>query len=369
MKDIKSLSSKIDKNVETIARLQAEREQAEATVALAGSHDEALAERQAERQRLMATALVLKRKPDTVKVDAEIEQLEALRATAMAAADVARASLPIYDNAIEIAQSELAAFLAERKQVVVDHIMATHDAAQKRYLEAVAAMESAVVEMVGADLAYRSIFKIRPEAENAFPGRGKQVLEDVRKTGVRVPWDHSRLKDPAIAQEYTDDYRNYWYLPAWAAHEHKGIGDTCATQLVSDAIAGGFPCAPYVGSAPTPQKMVKVRIVRGMISQPGKRLIAAKSGEIISQESLRYSEGDDIEIEETHARQMAADRRVVIHGEGDLPPSRAELARGVEGPRSEDGTRLVEMDLARKSPPNKHQPSARRASNERGFVG
>ncbi|WP_186108146.1 hypothetical protein [Burkholderia gladioli] len=369
MKDIKSLSSKIDKNVETIARLQAEREQAEATIALAGSHDDALAERQAERQRLMATALVLKRKPDTVKVDAEIEQFEALRAKAMAAADVARASLPIYDNAIEIAQSELAALLAERKQVVVDHIMATHDAAQKRYLEAVAAMESAVVEMVGADLAYHSIFKIRPEAENAFPGRGKQVLEDVRKTGVRVPWDHSRLKDPAIAQEYTDDYRNYWYLPQWAAYEHKGIGDTCATQLVADAIAGGFPCAAYVGQAPQPEKMVKVRIARGTIPITVNRKLSPASGAIISSETRTYGPGDDLEIEEVFARQLVANRMAAIHGEGDLPPSRAELARGVDGPRSEDGTRLVEMDLAHKNPPNKHQPSARRASNERGFVG
>lgn len=79
--------------------------------------------------------------------------------------------------------------------------MGTHKAAQQRYLDAVAAMESTVAEMVGADLAYRAIFNIRADAVNVLPGCGKQVLEDVRATGVRVPWDHSRLKDPAIAEE------------------------------------------------------------------------------------------------------------------------------------------------------------------------
>ncbi|WP_257811675.1 hypothetical protein [Burkholderia glumae] len=371
MKDLnlKPLSTKIDKNAETITRLQAEREQAEATAASACNYDEAIAERYAERQRVMATALVLKRKPDTAKIDAEIEQLEALRATAAAAANIARDALPIYDNAIEIAQSEIVTLQAERKQAVIDHIMETHDAAQKRYLDAVAAMESAVVEMVGAELAYRAIFKIRPEAENAFPGRGQQILEDIRKAGVRVPWDHSRLKDPAIAEEYTGDYREHWYLPAWAAYEHKGIGDTCATQLVSDAIAGGFPCAPYVGQASKPPKMVKVRIVSGTIPLIKRRLISAKTGAIISNESINYGPGDDIELEEPHARQMAADRRVVIHGEGVMPPSRAELARGVDGPHSEEGHRLVELELARKDRPNEHQPFARRANNERSFVG
>ncbi|AYQ37626.1 hypothetical protein BLA9940_05932 [Burkholderia aenigmatica] len=369
MKDIKSLSTKIDKTRETITRLQAEREQAEATIAAAGNHDGPLAERRGERQRLQATALVLKRKPDTAKIDTEIEQLEALRTTAIAAADASRAALPVYDDAIRIARTELAEFEVERKSAVVEHIMETHDAAQKRYLDAVAAMESAVVEMVGADLAYRAIFNIRADAVNVFPGRGKQVLEDVRATGVRVPWDHSRLKDPEIAASYTDDYRDYWYPPAWAARELKGIGDDCASRLVSDVVSGGYPCNAYVGHVEKVQKTVKVRIVRGTFPTTVSRKLSPVSGVIMSSETHTYMPGDDIELEETYARQLVDARMVVIHGEGELPPSRAELARGAVIPRTEDGHRLVELDLARETPRPAYQPGGKRTNNDRSVIG
>jgi len=369
MKDIKSLSTKIDKNRETITRLQGEREQAEATIAAASNHDERLAELQVERQRLKATALVMKRKPDTAKIDAEIDQLETLRATAIAAADVSRAALPVYDDAIRIAETELAEFEADRRTAVTEHIMETHDAAQKRYLDAVAAMESAVVEMVGADLAYRAIFNIRADAVNVFPGRGKQVLEDLRTTGVRVPWDHSRLKDPEIAAGYTDDYRDYWYPPAWAARELKGIGDDCASRLVSHVVSGGYPCNAYVGHIEKVQKTVKVRIVRGTFPTTVSRKLSPVSGAIMSSETHTYMPGDDIEIEETHARQLVEARMVVIHGEGELPPSRVELARGAAIPRTEDGHRLVELDLARAKAPASYQPGGARVNIDRGFVG
>lgn len=369
MKDIKSLSTKVDKTRETISRLQAERDQAEATTTAATNHDEPLAERQAERQRLQATALVLKRKPDTAKIDVEIERLEALRATAIAAADASRAALPVYDDAIRIARTELAEFEAERKSAVIEHIMETHDAAQKRYLDAVAAMESAVVEMVGADLAYRAIFNIRADATNVFPGRGKQVLEDVRATGVRVPWDHSRLKDPEIAASYTDDYRNYWYQPAWAARELKGIGDDCASRLVSDVASGGYPCNAYVGHVEKIEKKVKVRLVRVTVPVSVRVKLSPTSGAIFSSETHMYGPGDDIEIEEGHARQWVADGRAVIHGEGELPPSRTELARGAGVPRTDDGHRLVELNLAREKAPVSHQPGVRRVHTDRSFVG
>ncbi|MDS0802832.1 hypothetical protein [Burkholderia cenocepacia] len=369
MKDIKSLSTKIDKNRETITRLQGEREQAEATIAAASNHDERLAELQAERQRLQATALVMKRKPDTAKIEAEIDQIETLRATAIAAADVSRAALPVYDDAIRIAETELAEFEADRKTAVIEHIMETHDAAQKRYLDAVAAMESAVVEMVGAELAYRSLFNIRADAVNAFPGRGKQVLEDVRTTGVRVPWDHSRLKDPTVAQEYTEDYRSHWYLPAWAAREHKGFGDVCASQLVSDVKSAGYPCTTYVGHVEKVEKKVTVRVARGTIHIHGGRLISAATGAVISSKSITYSVGDDVEIDEPHARQLAATGSVVIHGEGKLPLSRTELARGVEIPRTEEGHRLVELDLARETPRQTYQPGGKRINNDRSVIG
>lgn len=369
MKDIKSLSTKIDKARETITRLQAEREQAEATIAAASNHDERLAELHAERQRLKATALVMKRKPDTARIDAEIDQLETLRATAIAAADVSRAALPVYDDAIRIAETELAEFEADRRTSVTEHIMETHDAAQKRYLDAVAAMESAVVEMVGADLAYRAIFNIRADAVNAFPGRGKQVLEDVRTTGVRVPWDHSRLKDPTVAQEYTEDYRSHWYLPAWAAYEHKGFGDACASQLVSDIMSGGYPCSAYAGHVEKVEKKVTVRVARGTISSPDGRLISAASGAVISTKSITYCVGDDVEIDETQARQWAAGGSVVIHGEGNLPPSRAERARGAVIPRTEDGHLLVELDLARETPRPAYQPGGKRINNDRSVIG
>ncbi|HDR9802425.1 TPA: hypothetical protein QDC55_003299 [Burkholderia cenocepacia] len=368
MKDIKSLSTKIDKTRETITRLQGERAQAEATIAAASNHDERLAELHAERQRLQATALVMKRKPDTAKIDAEIDQLETLRATAIAAADVSRAALPVYDDAIQIAETELAEFEADRRTAVTEHIMETHDAAQKRYLDAVAAMESAVVEMVGADLAYRAIFNIRADAVNVFPGRGKQVLDDVRTTGVRVPWDQSRLKDPTVAQEYTEDYRSHWYLPAWAAYEQQGFGDACASKLVSDVMTGGYPCSAYVGHVEKVEKKVTVRVAGGTISIHGGRLISAATGAVISSKSITYSVGDDVEIDETQARQWAATGIVVIHGEGQLPPSRAERARGADIPHTEDGHRLVELDLARAKAPASYQPGGARVHRDRGFV-
>ncbi|WP_429497453.1 hypothetical protein ACQUFY_16775 [Robbsia andropogonis] len=346
MKDIKSLTTQIDKARATLARLESEQQQAQEAIDAGDRHDAPLRTLEAERVRAKALALVLKRKPDTAKVDADIQQLEAERDAARAAATVSVAAMPIYEEGLQIARIELRNLEVERVSAVQAHIMAAHDAAQKRYLEAVTAMESAVVEMVGANVAWTKVFNA-PDAPK-FPGRGKQVLEDVRNTGVRVPWDYSRLKDPAIAAGYTENYRDYWYQPAWADVSQKDVGDTVAAGIVSELIAAGLPCSPYVGHAVKTERQVMVRIVRGSMHFETDLKRHPQTGEIISKRTVQYGPGDDLELTELEARRLVKNGTVAIHGEGALPPSREKIVQNLRGPRTDDGVLLVE------SQPQKH---------------
>lgn len=314
MKDLKTLTSQIEKAQAAHQRAADERRQAIETIESEGRHDEVLTQLRVQRTEALGRALVLKRKADTTKIDADIQSLEQQRAVAIEAANVARAALPIYEAGIRIAQAEVSNLLAERRAAIEAHIMASHDAAQARYLQAVADMESAVAEMVGAEAAWHTAFG--SEQPEAFPARGKQILDDIRTAGVKVPWDHSRMKDSSVRAEYTDDYRDHWYIPAWAAPENQGFGDACAARLVEDIRSAGVDCSGYVGyQKPAAAKTLRVRIIRGTISGPQSVMRSAATGAIISRKSVSYIAGDEAEIEESLARKLAAAGQVVICGE------------------------------------------------------
>jgi hypothetical protein len=208
MNDVKALSKKLDVSRMALQRVGTELQQAHETAGGAEQHESKLADLRTERQTILARALVAKKAADTAKIDADIAAVEAQ----LAAVSVARDALPIYEQAAQQAREDVTAIEAQRRDAVEAHIVAIHDAAQERYLQAIASMESAVEEMVGAHAAWE--LACRNGNTNTFPGRGRQVLDDLRESGVRVPWDRSRLKDPAIAAQYTDNFRHYWYVPA-----------------------------------------------------------------------------------------------------------------------------------------------------------
>ncbi|WP_028226723.1 hypothetical protein [Paraburkholderia ferrariae] len=352
MNDVKSLSKKLDGARLALQRVGTELQQVRETAGSAEQHESKLADLLTERQTILVRALVAKKTADTAKIDSDIATAEAQ----LAAVSVARDALPIYEQAVQQAREDVAAIELQRREAVEAHIVARHDAAQERYLQAIASMESAVEEMVGAHAAWELMCRNGNASE--FPCRGRKVLEDLRSEGLRVPWNLSRLKDPAVAAQYTDNFRNFWYVPAWADSKSIGFGDSTAAKLVNDARDAGHDCREYVGAkAPVPDPMVMVRVNRGTISTSEIRLDPLTHG-VAQRRSLQHGPYSDVELPEKFARQLAASGVVVIHGEGPLPERSVRL--------KEEPLR-VEM-----KPQNPHGPIHRRQSmtaNYSGFYG
>lgn len=338
MKEIKAFTRQIEAARTNLQRVIADHQQALDTIEGETRYDDQLSALRSQRQQILAQALVAKKKADTTKVDGDIQAVEAQQTAAQSAAAVARDALPIYEQGLHLARTELANLDAQQRTAVEAQIMATHDAGLARYLQAVADMQAAVEDMVGAHAAWETAHggvKGQP-----FPGRGKRVLADLCSVGVRVPWDHSRLKDPKVASEYTDDFREFWYVPAWAAQDAPRLGDACAKRLIDEVREAGFACGEYIGAASAPAvKTVKVRVVRGTVISGGRVLRSASTGEIISSKSRSSGPGESLEMEESRARQLAAHGTVVIHGEEPAKPA-GDVAQSNAG-------RLIEPQINR----------------------
>jgi hypothetical protein len=320
MKEIKALTRQIEAARTNLQRVIADHQQALDTIDSDTRYDDQLSALRSQRQMILAKALVAKKNADTTKVDGDIQAAEAQQAAAQSAAAVARDALPIYEQGLYLARTELANLDAQQRAAVEAQILAAHDAGLARYLQAVADMQAAVEDMVGAQVAWQTA--LGAGKDQPFPGRGKRVLGDLCSRGVRVPWDHSRLKDPKVSSEYTDDFREFWYVPAWADPETPGLGDACAKRLIDEVREAGFACGEYIGTESVPPvKIVKVRVVHGTISSRESVLRLASTGEIISRKDRSFGPGESLELEESYARGLAARGMVVIHGEEPAKPA------------------------------------------------
>ncbi|MFL9893740.1 hypothetical protein [Paraburkholderia sp. RL17-381-BIF-C] len=319
MKAIQKLLDRIEVQRKSIDRLQSDRSAAQVAIDGAGDHVAAVTELKGQRRRLLAEAMIAKKPPNTTAIDAQISNAEQLDSAARAAAATAHDALDIIEEGIRIAEAELDNLRDQLRAAVGGEILASHDAALEKYVAAVAALEDCVAGMVAAERAWERVAHVR---HGQFPGRGAKVLEDLRETGLRVPYTASRLADPKVAAEYTDDYPNHWYLPAWADPRTTGFADDRCAQLIDNLIAAGVDCEPLRKPQP-PEPQIMVRIIRGEIHGAPSVQRSPATGEVISQTPVVFRVGDDVALDESVARRMKASRLVLIHGEDEMPDPKA----------------------------------------------
>lgn len=322
MKAIQKLFGQIDSQRKSIDRLQSDRSAAQAAIEGAGDHVVALSELRRQRRRVLAEAMIAKKPANTTAIDAQISNAEQLDAAARAAAATAHDALDIIEEGIRIAEAELDNLHDQLRAAVGGEILASHDAALERYVAAVAALEDCVAGMVGAERAWGRVAHV---CQGPFPGRGAKVLQDLRETGLRVPYTASRLADPKVAAEYTGDYPNHWYLPAWADPRTTGFADDRCAQLIDNLIAAGIECEPLRKAQP-PEPQIMVRIIRGEVHGAPNVQRSPATGEVISQTPVIFRVGDDVALDESVARRMKASRLVLIHGEDEMPESKPQTS-------------------------------------------
>jgi hypothetical protein len=321
VKEIQKVISKIDAQQKTIERVQADRDAAQATIHAADAHVATLDDLKAQRRRQLAEAMVAKKTPNTTTIDAQIENAERQHAAAQAAASTARDALAIYDEGVRIAEGELDSLRDQLRSAIAAEILAHHDEGVEKYTAAVAAMEEAVAGIVAANRAW--VHASTALGNQPFPAHGERLLTQIREVGLRVPYTASRLADPRVAEEYTKDYQSFWHPPVWADPLTPNFALDRTADLVDSLIKAGVACEPIQRPAP-PEREIKVRIKKGTINTGAKVLRSAETGKIISTESVSFEEGDDVWLAESDARRLKAQGMVLIHGEDEMPPPKAQ---------------------------------------------
>jgi hypothetical protein len=321
MKKVSQLSKAIAAQKATIEQLQANRDVEQKQV-------DALLQRttvsdglRTQIQRLKAQSLADGKTVDTSTLEAQLAKAAQQRNAAIEAVRVSEEAIATIDEGLGLAQAALTELEAQARNAVTEELLATHDAHQANYVAAVEALRTSVIGMAAAERAWHQAL---PDAAGAkFPGRGAQLLTDLRDNGLRVPASASRLRDPAISANYADGWQRGWFLPEWADPKTFGIGDQETGELVSAIQKTGFKCAAFAPAvAPTSEKMVMVRVVRGVIQRRSQKLTA--EGVAIVAPDKNYGPGADLEIEESSARHLRKTGHVVIHGEDELPTRREE---------------------------------------------
>jgi hypothetical protein len=343
VKAIQKLFGQIDAQKKSIDRLEADRSAARAAIEGASDHVASLSNLRGQRRRLLAEAMIAKKVANTTAVDAQILNAEQLHGAAQTAAATAHDALDIIEEGIRIAETELGELQGQLRDAIGAEIIAQHDAALEKYVAAVAMLEDGVVGMVAAERAWknaRGALDYRP-----FPRHGEKVLGEIRETGLRVPYTASRLADPKVAAEYTPDYLDYWFLPAWADPLTADFADQRTTEIIDALAKAGVDCGA-LKRAPVPEKTVKVRIKKGRIVAAPKITRSAATGEVVSEEKVEFGPDEDVWIEESIARRMKASRLVLIHGEDEIPTAQAETTGPMvidASPPKESQDRILNM--------------------------
>jgi hypothetical protein len=347
VKEIQKVISKIEAQQKTIERVQTDRDGALATIEGASAHVATLDELKAQRRRQFAEAMVAKKTPNTTAIDAQVENAEQQHKAAQAAAATARDALGIYDEGLRMAEGELDSLREQLRTAIGAEILARHDAGVERYTAAVASMEEAVAEIVAANRAWTQAAAALDG--QPFPAHGERLLTEIREVGLRVPYTASRLADPRVAEEYTEDYQGFWHPPTWADPLTQDFALERTADLVDALIKAGVACSPIKRPEP-PERQVKVRITKGTIHTAAKVMRSAETHQIISSESVYFEEGDDVWLAESDARRLKALRRVAIHGEDEMPPPKAK--------QDPSAPRVVDM-----SPPSDNHANVLRPGN------
>lgn len=331
MKAITKLLSQIEAQRASIDRLRSDYDSAQKARDSGTAHVAELEALKAQRRTLLAEALVAKKAANTATIDAKIANTEQQHTAAQAAAANASDQLEIVREGIEIAEAELSALTVKLAETVAAEMMSRYEQALEQYRETVDALGVNVAELVAINNAWNHI-------DNSiglgnFPGYSQNILEGIRSTGVRVPYTGSRLVDPVVAAGYTDDYKNFLYVPSWADAKTFGFADDQTGKLIAEIKSAGVPCAEqFIKTPPAPAKQLKVRVIHGSVSAAGPVIRRPNTEEVVSRPEHTYVVGDDFMVDESDARNLRSAGMVLIHGEDRMP----EPAPPTSAPRRVD---------------------------------
>ncbi len=347
MKEITKLLGQIDYQVAAIARLQDDWAACEVSINGECAHVEKIEALKAQRRTLSAEALVRKKAVNTATLDARIESAVNLHNAALASGEVARDAIVIIAEGIEIGETELENLRGELAQAVGAELMTRHDCAMRKYLDAVASLEEGVTDLAAVSHAWGNA---DPSLRlGKFPGKSETVLDGLRSAGVKVPWSESRLADPKVAAEYSDDFRNYMFPPKWVDARSLGLGDEQAVKLVDELRQAGLPFHPIsIAQQPLRPKQVKVRVIRGTIPVLGLPVRHPGTDQIISTRSTSYRPGDDCLLDESDARRFREAGLVLIHDLDTMPepPPPASEPRRIDARAGERPQQVIDLNIA-----------------------
>ena len=335
---IPKLQKQIEAHRQARDRLTGDLAAAHASINAADASLPALEEARAERRQILARAMVSKKTADTKSLDAKIQNLEAQHQAAQAVADTAKDALAIIASGIAIAENDIEESTQQVKQTVSTALISEYESGLDDLVGAFNGPAKAAVErIVSAQRAWDHA--ARTLGLGKFPGRAQEIIDGIR-AGVKVPWQGSRLADPAIAAEYTADYKDYLYAPGWADELSPGFADEQVAKLVGDLRSSGIECAEFRPYQPdTPEKMLKVRIKRGSIQSNPKVKRSPATHSIVDRTPVTYSMGEDMMLDEATARRLRWDGSpgkmgcsVLIYGEDamDEPVPDEETPRRIE---------------------------------------
>lgn len=205
-------------------------------------------------------------------------------------------------SARDRARAGCAAAEAERAEAVSVYLLAEHDEAQARYFEAVAALAGPVEKMVAIERAW-----CLSMPGKAFPARGSsKVLADVRETGLRVTWERSALRDPAIAAGYTDNFRDAWYVPEWADARNERFAEESTAALVGALNSAGLDVTIPVRAVKKAEPQVEIEVVRGAIEGGEAAKMDPVRGELVKGRPIIHAEGSRLKIAQSEAASFVA---------------------------------------------------------------
>jgi prefoldin subunit 5 len=342
MKTVQKIVSQIEAQRKTISRLQSDSLMFADSISGVDKHLEALENTKAERLHIQAEAMISRKSADVKAIDAKIDHLQSQHDACRETATTATESLKIIQAGIAIAEGHLPVLEEQLADAVSSEILARHQAAQERYVTAVAAIEEAVTGLVASHRAWDQV--ANQLGLPVFPEHGQMVLAELYKKGLRVPYTHSRLSDPVVAAEYRSDFKNFWHAPKFIDPLTKGFADDAVQEIVDALQESGVHCGDlqlYV--PPKPEKQLKVRVVMGSVEvQEIER--DPENGSIFSKKSVYFDRGSDCMLAESEARNLRANGIVIIHGEDAMPspPPRATEPERVE---MREATQTFEINL------------------------
>lgn len=179
-----------------------------ARAAMAGDeHLAALEQLRAEREEAIAIAFADDVRPAIADIDARIAEHENQHAEVVRARDIARAAVAVLDRRIAAAQSTLTGHVNTARELALQALAPEFDAAEEAFAQAFEALAGPVARLMARAAVWQELTgKPVPVVERREDIRA--ALREIK--ALRVRWDYSPLRDPALASRYDEaDYKGH----------------------------------------------------------------------------------------------------------------------------------------------------------------